>query len=174
MATKGYGTATPKNTAGGLQGGDPNRPTLSTSDTAKLAEMFPKTPYVDTVDNYDFEGDENVFDRVAEELHPEKRDGTTAWSPETNLDFKDTDIPNTSALDPNEVPDDTVSPDAAFAAKPDVANTPRKQEPKPDSAIAQPGQGGLANPATTSPKHYKTLGSTLTLGGRGGGAVKLP
>ena len=174
MATKGYGTATPKNTAGGLQGGDPNRPTLSTSDTAKLAEMFPKTPYKDTVDNYDFETDEGVFERVAEEFHPAKRDGQTAWAPETNLDFKDTDIPNTSALDENEIPDDTVSKDAAFAARPDVANDPRKQNPDPDATIAKPGQGGLANPVDTSPKHYKTLGSTLTLGGRGGGAVKLP
>ena len=49
-----------------------------------------------------------------------------------------------------------------------------KKSTKPDAAIAKPGEGGLASPADTSPKHYKTLGSTLTLGGRGGGAVKLP
>ena len=175
MATKGYGTATPKTTTSGLQGGDSTRPILSTSGTAKLAEMFPKTPYIDPVDSYNFEVDQEAFGRVADELHPEKRAGQPAWAPETDFTFQE-GTPDTAQLDKNEVPDDTVSAEAgtSYAAKPDVANQPRKQEPKPDAAIAKPGEGGLASPADTSPKHYKTLGSTLTLGGRGGGAVKLP
>jgi len=178
--TKGYGTSTPLDTAANgtptPAGCDGN---LTTSNAARLATMFPGTPYALAEGSYDFRDDDIVYATVALLLHPEGAlAGGSAppnWAPTSpaqgNYSGGSTTVPDTAALQDDVGAGTAVAKTGGFqyAAMPDVGNEPRTEDPKPDNAIASPGNNGLQNPSVTSPAAYKTLGATLKLGGLGPG-----
>lgn len=124
---------------------------LSTSDTRKLAEMFPDTPYVDGY------GPTEVLDAANRVLHPRVQPGVAGWSVETNLDFFDAD-----ALDQTDHGSDLIPP---------IGYAP---SPKPDdptmNAVTPPGfnpdlpTDNLKKPKEEGPKIYRTIGDTLKQG----------
>jgi hypothetical protein len=180
--TKGYGTSTPLDLAANgtptPAGCDGN---LTTSNAARLATMFPGTPYALGEGSYDFRDDNDVYATVAGLLHPKgalgggKAPGN--WAPEGPLgamgDYSggSVKVPDTAALQDDVGAGTAVAETGGFqyAAMPDVGNEPRTEDPKPDNAIASPGNNGLQNPSVTSPAAYKTLGAALKLGGLGPG-----